>query len=414
MPADKDKLTATTVRQADLKAGRHWDGLGLYLEVTESGGRYWRLKYRFAGREKLLALGVFPEVSLAEARRRRDDARAILRSGRDPSQERRTTRESQKRAMQGKVAKVCADWLAFKRPGWSPDSTRKAEYVTRTYLLPKLGDLPIADLASKDCAPVLRALADRAPELAAKARQYLNGIIKHAIRDGLRDDGKLLVLDGVLPKATRGHFAAATMPEDIGDLMRAIRAYPAEVTRSALLMCAYTAQRPGVVASMRWAELSPDSTEWRIPAEKMKTRHAHIVPLPTQARALLEAMRQHTAGREFVFPPIARQSNPHLHRDALSKALRSLGFGGRHATHGFRGMFRTAGRERLGIAVDVLEAQLAHAKKDAIQKAYDRTSFTDERCRAMQRWADWLDGLELPSTVTPIRPRRQVQSGDPA
>lgn len=408
MPADKDKLTAVKLRSP--KPGRHWDGLGLYLEVTEAGGRYWRVKYRVAGREKLLALGVFPEVSLAEARNRRDAARSLLRNGQDPGEDRKAKREQDKRAMTGKVAKVCADWMTFKRKSWSSESARKAEYVTKTYLLPKLGNLPVADLASKDCAPVLRALADRAPNLAAKARQYLTGIIKHAIRDGLRDDGRLLDLSDILPKSKSGHIAAATMPEDIGDVMRAIRTYPAEVTRSALLMCAYTAQRPGTIASMRWDEVAFDSAEWRIPAEKMKTRHAHIVSLPRQALALLEAMKAYSAGREYVFPPLARQSTPHLHRDALSKALRSLGFGGRHATHGFRGMLRTAGRERLGIPVDVLEAQLAHAKKDAIQKAYDRTSFTDERCRAMQRWADWLDGLELPATVTPLRPKQSTFS----
>lgn len=403
MPAARDKLTAVALRNP--KPGRHWDGLGLYLEVTATGARYWRLKYRFAGREKLLALGVYPEVTLAEARKRRDEARAHLQAGTDPAEQRKADREAVRRDLNGTVAAVCAAWLEFKRPGWSPDSYRKAVLVTGQYLLPKLGPLSIATLASKDCAPVLRALAARAPELARKAREYLSAITRHAMRDGLREEGRMLVLDGVLPKMDKGHIPAATLPNQIGDLMRAIREYPGDIVRAGLLMCAYTAQRPGVVASMRWSEIDLDAAEWRIPPERMKTRHAHIVPLPRQALALLEHMRELRFSPEYVFPPIARRTTPHLSRDALSKALRSMGFTGQHATHGFRGMLRTAGRERLGIAADVLEAQLAHAKKDAIQKAYDRTAFNDERVNAMQRWADWLDGLDLPATVTPTRPK---------
>jgi integrase len=210
------------------------------------------------------------------------------------------------------------------------------------------------------------------------------------------------------------HIPAVTLPEEIGRLMAAIRSYPHEVTRGALLACAYTAQRPGNVAAMRWDEVSIEAAEWRIPPEKMKTRHAHIVPLPKQMLAILEGMRAYTAGREYVFPPLARQQSPHLHRDALSKALRIMGFSGKHATHGFRGMLRTAGRERLGIDPDVLEAQLAHAKRGRVQQAYDRTRFDDARRIAMQRWADWLDSLatgeESPVVVPLARRAKKVEA----
>ena len=408
MSKTTNKLSHTALRSP--KTGRHWDGHGLYLEVTERGGRYWRLKYRFGGKEKLLALGVYPEVSLAEARQRRDDARALLRDGREPTVEKRERRAEQAASDRGTFEVVCADWLAFKAKDWSAESQRKAEYVTRTYLLPKLRHAPIATLASKDVIPVLRDLAEKAPDLARKARQYLQGIVEQAIREGLREDGKLLVLDGALPKADKAHIPAETMPEDIGRLMQAIRAYPTAVTRAALLMCAYTAQRPGMVAEMRWADIALESREWRIPAAKMKTRHAHIVPLPKQAIALLDEMRAYSAKREYVFPPLARQKTEHLHRDALSNALRRMGYSGKHAPHGFRGMFRTAARERLGIDADILESQLAHAKKGDVQKAYDRTSFGAERKKAMQKWADWVDQL-----VNPGRPRRRkkIQENTP-
>lgn len=391
-----NRLSAVALR--NLAPGRHWDGAGLYLEVTPSTAPrrgYWRLKYRFAGKEKApLAFGVFPEVSAAEAREKRDQARELLRRDIDPAEHRKAAQDEAKRAAAGTFELVAKAWMAFKGKSWSPGSKRKAEYVITTYLLPSLKTRQVATLKSPEVAAVLRRLGDRAPDLARKARQYVQGIIRFAIREGLRDEGRLLILDEVVPKTDKSHIPAQTRPDEIAALMKAIRAYSSEVTRAALLMCAYTAQRPGTVASMRWDEIVLDAGEWHIPPAKMKMRHAHIVPLPRQALELLGTMRQYTAGREYVFPPLARQHNPHLHRDALSRALREMGLAGKHAPHGFRGMLRTAGRERLRIDSDVLEAQLAHAKRGDVQKAYDRTTFDDERRRAMQRWADYLDGLE--------------------
>lgn len=401
MGKDTDKLSAVALRNP--VAGRHWDGGGLYLEVTPKGSRYWRLKYRHGGKEKRLALGVFPEVTLAEARRRGDDARKLLRDGIDPSEQRKMDKADELRVARGTFGSVCAEWLGFKGKGWSDESKRKADYVTRTYLLPSLKTKKIATLSSKDVAAVLKRIAEHAPDLARKARQYAQGIVRFAINEGLRDEGRVLMLAEALPKTATKHIPAQTMPDGIGALMEAIRAYPTEVTRAALLMCAYTAQRPGMVVAMRWDELAIAAAEWRIPAEKMKTRHAHIVPLPRQALGLIESMRAYTAAREYVFPPLARQRTPHLHRDALSNALRRLGYAGKHATHGFRGMLRTAGRERLGIDSDVLEAQLAHAKKGNVQKAYDRTTFGDARCDAMQRWSDYLDGLKSDTVDSPAK-----------
>jgi integrase len=163
-----------------------------------------------------------------------------------------------------------------------------------------------------------------------------------------------------------------------------------------------TAMRPGIVASARWDEIDLDNAEWAVPADKMKTRHEHIVPLPRQALELLRAMKVYRVN-EYVFPPLARQKTPHLHRDALSAALRRMGFQGRHATHGFRARLRTMARERLAVDLDVLEAQLAHAKRGEVQKAYDRTTFDDKRRRVMQAWADYLDTLRTDGNVVPLR-----------
>jgi integrase len=231
------------------------------------------------------------------------------------------------------------------------------------------------------------------PSLASKARQYLGGIVHYAIREGLRDDGRLLSLRGAITNTQTNHISAATDPSDVRKVALAVHAYGVPVTRAALLVAMLTAQRPGVVAAMEWEEVDLENAEWRIPAAKMKTRHVHIVPLPTQAVEQLRRIRAYTEGTQYVFPPLARQQTEHLHRDALSNALRRMGLQGKHSPHGFRAMFRTIGRERLNIAVDVLEAQLAHAKRDEVQKAYDRTRFDDARREAMQKWADYLDKL---------------------
>ena len=323
----------------------------------------------------------------------------MLRAGIDPSNARVERKESARRLSDAAFPTVAAAWLKFKRKEWADETYRKAFYVADTYLIPNLRRRPITTLTTKQAADVLATIAETAPTLAEKARQYLGGIVQYAIRHGLREDGRLLSLRGAVPNHAKGHIPAATDPTTVARLVKAIEAYPTPVTRAALKLAALTAMRPGIVASARWAEIDLDAGEWHVQgrnadgSNRMKTGHDHIVPLPRQAIALLREMLVYTAEREYVFPPLARQATPHLSRDALSAALRSMGFQGQHATHGFRGMLRTVARERLNVDIDVLEAQLAHAKKGDVQKAYDRTTFNDERRKVMQAWADYLDGL---------------------
>lgn len=386
-----NRLTAVALKT--LPPGKHFDGGGLYFHVKASGSRLWRHKYRYGGKEKLQALGEYPEVPLAEARRRHAESRALLRDGIDPMAAKAEREEADRREHQAMFPEVAASWLDFKRPGWAPETYRKAEYVVNDYLVPGLRKRSIATLTTKQAIDALAPIALKAPALAVKARQYLGGIVDHAIRQGLRDDGRLLSLRGALPSQQKGHIAAATTEAEAADVVRAVASYDSPVTRCALQFAMLTAARPGVVVSAEWAELDLVRGEWMIPANKMKTRHAHIVPLPRQALALLAEMQAYSAGRKHVFPPLARQKSEHLHRDSLSKALREMGFQGKHATHGFRAMLRTVARERLKVPVDVLEAQLAHAKRGDVQKAYDRTQFLEERRDMMQRWADYLDAL---------------------
>lgn len=369
------------------------DGDGLSIEVWPNGGMYWRYRYRFANKAKRLSLGVYPEVPLKEARDKLAAARTTLRAGTDPSRDRREAKAALLTAADREFGKVAGDWLALNKPGWAPETYRKASYVIEQYLAPQLKGADIATLATPEARRAIGSVATRAPALAQKARGHLGSIIEFAIHRGLREEGRNLSLKGAVPKHGKGHIAAATNPEEIRSLLKAIDAYDSPVTRSALIVTMLTALRPGVVAGARWDEIDLEAAEWLVPAARMKTRHAHLIPLPDQALEELRAMLKFTAGSEYVFPPLARQKSAHLHRDALSAALRRMGLQGIHATHGFRAMFRTVARERLGIAADVLEAQLAHAKRGDVQKAYDRTQFLTERKGAMKQWADYLDEL---------------------
>ena len=369
------------------------DGDGLSLEVWPNGGRYWRFRYRFAGKAKRLSLGVYPEISLKEARESLVAVRATLRSGVDPSRDRKEAKLAQLGAEDRDFLKVSADWLEHNKPGWASETYRKASYVVEQYLQPSLKGLDVALLGTPEARRAIAKIAARAPALAQKARGHLGSIVEFAIHAGLREEGRLLSLKGAVPKHGKGHIAAATNPEDIRSLLLAIDAYDSPVTRTALVVTMLTALRPGVVAGARWSEIDLEAAEWLVPPERMKTRNAHLVPLPRQAVDEIKGMLKFTGGGDYVFPPLARQKSLHLHRDALSAALRRMGFQNVHATHGFRAMFRTVARERLGVPADVLEAQLAHAKRGDVQKAYDRTQFLQERVVAMQRWADYLDEL---------------------
>lgn len=395
------KLTALTVKNAG--PGKHFDGGGLFLHVTRTGAKYWRLKYRHAGREKLLALGVYPAVAIPEARDKANRARALLRDGHDPAAVRAERKAKAKRDAEAAFPKVAEAWIERNRGSWAPATLKKARYIIGDYLTPALRNHSIATLSSKAAADALGRIP---PTLAVMARSYLGRIVTYAMQEGLRDDGRLLSLRGAVQRAEKGHIPAAVDLADVRLVLEAVETYPVPVTRAALRLAMLTAQRPGNVAGMEWGEVDLEAAEWSLPAAKMKTRHAHIVPLSRQAVESLRGMLAYTDGQQYVFPPLARQTTPHLHRDALSAALRRKGLQGKHAPHGFRGMFRTVARERLNIPADVLEAQLAHAKKDEIQKAYDRTAFLDERRDAMQKWADYLDTLRAGGNVLPLKRKK--------
>jgi integrase len=383
------------------------DSGGLCIEVTPNGTKLWRYRYRFGGRAKMMALGRWNEITLQEARDRHKDARKLLANGSDPMDTRRTTVDQQERLERARFPAIAAEWLEYKRKRVAAETFRKTKLVVENDLIPPLRRYTVDTLATKDVTPVLDKIEARAPNIAVKARQHLGGIVAFAIQKGLREDGKLLSLRGTLSKLDKGHIPAITRPAELRPLLLAIDAYSSPTTRAALLLASLTAMRPIIVATARWAHIDLDAAEWHVPGKLMKTGNDHIVPLPKQAVALLKASKGDKPG-EYVFPSPARQKTPHLHRDALSKALRDMGFQGKHATHGFRGTLRTMARERLGVDIDVLEAQLAHAKRGDVQKAYDRTTFDDQRIKVMQAWADYLDNIRKDPAAKVVEIKRKA------
>jgi len=253
----------------------------------------------------------------------------------------------------------------------------------------------VATVATKDVLPVIRDTDAHSPEYARTAAGAAQAIVRLAIAEGHRPEGHLLDLDlrHNLPKRKRGHYSAATTPKVLTRVLRVIDGVPSPVTRAGLLLCCYLAQRPGNIVAIRWDQVDAQTSELFLPDPVMKMRRPHIVPLPKQALALLEALRPLTGGIGYVFPPMARQKNHHLTRDTLSKALRDAGLKGVQTPHGLRATLRTVARERLGVSADVLEAQIAHAKRGQVAAAYDRTGFLQERHVVMQAWADYLDEL---------------------
>lgn len=379
-------------------------GQGLFLLVLPSGVKQWQVRYREPeGRRGKKVVGIYPDMGIAAAHQTAAQLHQRIRMGESAvglydhlrmERETLTLAETQQQQETEDARKhsftVLSDaWLEDRKPGWAPTTYIKSTFIVQKRLQPSLGNADMRTLASKDVVPVLVELAAATPSIAVKARQCLNGIVDYCIVRGIRSDDQLLRLQRVLPRHKGGHIPAITKIQGVGPLIRAIMEYDGRVVRGGLLLAAYTACRPGVVASARWVEFDIDRVEWCIPAEKMKGRVEHVVSLPKQAVEMLNEMRQYGGG-EYVFPGVGKRRNPHLHRDALSKALRDMGFRGQHATHGFRAMLRTVARERMKIDIDVLEAQLAHAKADNIQAVYDRARFEDERRVVMQAWADFL------------------------
>lgn len=398
---DKKASNATAAERAI----KLFDGEGMYLLVQPDGGKYWRLKYRFAGREKLLALGVYPAVSLAEARRRRAKAKAALADGLDPSAEKQAAKRSTRAAAENTLEAVSTEWHGKNAHTWSADY---AAWVLRAFkadIFPWLGARPIDELEPPDLLQALRRIESRSALVTAhRVRNNLEQVYAYAIAAGLAKRNPATDLRRALKKLPeKRHHASVKDPKSVGALLRALDGYQGSfVTKCALRLAPLVFVRPGELRKAEGPEFDMDNAEWRIPAERMKMGAPHIVPLSTQALAILRELQPLTGKGKYVFPSQRSRQQP-MSENTINAALRRLNYGSDQMTaHGFRSMASTMLNEQ-GWNKDAIERQLAHGEKDKVRAAYNSAQHLPERRRMMQAWADYLDGLRSGAKVTSIK-----------
>jgi integrase len=399
-------LTDAAIRKAKAtgKRVRLYDAAGLYLEIVPAGGKWWRFKYRFAGKEKLISLGVYPEVRLADARVRCAEARQLLADGIDPSVHRQAQRAARAENAANTFEVVAREWFEKNSPTWAPShSTRVLRRLERD-VFPYIGGRPIGQIAPPEVLRVLQRIENRdVRETAHRARTDIGAVFRYAIATGRAERDAAADLRGALKPTNPEHFAAVTDPDALGELLRALWGYhdATPVVAAALKLAPMLFVRPGELRSAKWADIDLDSGEWKFTASKTKT--PHLVPLASQAVAIFQELQPLTGRGPYVFPS-ARSNQRPMSDNAVTAALRRMGID-RALTcgHGFRATARTLLDEVLGYRVDLIEAQLAHAVKDANGRAYNRTSFLPERRKMMKDWADYLDKLRASVKVIPFK-----------
>ncbi len=384
------------------KPAKLFDGGGLFLLVTPSGGKWWRLKYRFGGREKLLSLGTYPEISLQEAREKRDQARKQLANDIDPGTNRKAVKAAQVDRDTNTFEVIAREWMDRQAASWAPSHADKIIRRLERDIFPWLGKRPIAEITAPELLKVLRRIEERGVvETAHRALQNCGQIFRYAIATGRATHDLSSDLRGALPPVKGGHFAAITDPKEVGELLRAINGYKGElITKCALRLAPLVFVRPGELRGAEWSEIDLEAATWNIAAERMKMRVPHLVPLSKQAVAILRELHPLTGAGRFVFPGARGKDRP-MSDNAILAALRRMGFSKDEISgHGFRAMARTILDEVLNVRPDYIEHQLAHAVRDPNGRAYNRTAHLDERRKMMQKWADYLDEVVKKKVIT--------------
>ncbi|WP_457097538.1 tyrosine-type recombinase/integrase [Lysobacter sp. P5_B9] len=404
-------LSDTGIRKAKPgeKPIKMTDGGGLYLLLNPNGSRWWRWDFRHLGKRKTLSMGVYPDTGLADARQKRDDARKLLAAGVDPGGHRKATKAAMVDRAANSFEVVAREWLGKRT--WVPEYSAKVTAWFDNDVFPWIGARAVADLKAPDFLRVVRRVEDRgAIESAHRLLQNCGQVMRYAVATGRAERDPVSSLRGALPAPPEKHHAAITDPKAVGGLMRAIDSYAGSfITKSALRLAPLVFVRPGELRQAEWTEFDLDAAEWNIPAEKMKTRAPHLVPLSTQAVAVLTELNALTGQGRYVFPS-ARSSKRPMSNNAVLSALRRMGFEkGEMSGHGFRAMARTILDEVLHFRPDYIEHQLAHAVRDPNGRAYNRTAHLAERLKMMQAWADYLDAQK--ADIGKIVPIKRTASG---
>ena len=400
MPLNDLKVRTAKPREKPYKLS---DADGLYLLVTERGHKWWRFKYRSGGKEKLLSLGTYPEISLADARERRDEARKQIAHKIDPAALRKAQRQAETEEKET-FELVAREWHTTFTPSWT--ARHGATILSRLNhdLIPWLGSRPIKEIKAPELLSVLRRAESRgALELAHRLRAIAGQVFRYAVATGKAERDPSGDLRGAIPPPKVKHHAAITDPKEVAPLLRALDGYEGGfVVKCALRLAPLLFVRPGELRHAEWAEINLDEGVWNIPASKMKMKQAHIVPLCSQAIRILKELQEYTGAGRYAFPSVRTHARP-MSENTVNAALRHAGYDKDTMTgHGFRAMARTILDEVLQVRPDFIEHQLAHAVRDPNGRAYNRTAHLAERRKMMQRWADYLDELKAGAVVIPF------------
>ena len=399
-------LTDAAIRRAEPrdKAYRMVEGRGMYLWVTPSGGKLWRWAYVFEGKEKLMALGRYPDVSLAAAREQHGAARKLLASRVDPMAERKAAKRAERIAEEHSFANVATQWLEHWQDDKSPRHVDATKRRIATNILPSLGARPISEIEAPELVAMVRLIDKRgARDIAKRAFETTGQVFRYAIAHGYakRNPAAEIRPRDVL-KASRKTNYARIEAKDLPDLLRQIEVYPGtHLTRLAVKLMALTFVRTGELIAARWSEIDLEAARWDVPAERMKMRTPHIVPLSRQALEVLASLHLLSGGSGWLFPG---ERNParHMSNNTILKALERIGYKGRMTGHGFRGLASTLLHEQ-GYTHDHIELQLAHAPRNAVSAAYNHALHLKARAKMMQEWADFLEQTQRGAKVLHFR-----------
>lgn len=399
------KLNDVAIRKAkpEAKPYRMADGGGMYLEVTPNGSKYWRLAYRFGGKQKVLALGVYPEVSLTLARERRNEARKLLAQGIDPGEVRKATKSVSAERAANSFEVIAREWVASHMTNKAASHREKVIRRFELYLFPWIGGRPIAEITAPEVLGAVKRIEKLGIlETAHRALQTCGQVFRYAVQTGRAVRDVTADLKGALPATSTKHMATFTDPKQIAELLRAIDGFSGTFTvQCALKIAPLVFVRPSELRMARWADIDLDAGEWRYLVSKTKTDH--LVPLPTQVVQILRELHPLSGHGEYVFQGGHSPLRP-MSEAAINAALKRMGYDTKTQItgHGFRAMARTILHERLNIDPHIIEHQLAHKVPDALGAAYNRTKFIEQRRAMMQTWADYLDKLKAGADVIPL------------
>ncbi len=409
------KLSDLAVRQAKTKDKKYKlpDGGGLYCEVLTTGTKVWRYNYRLNGKQKTYTIGKYPEVGLSEARSKRDQAKAKVTAGIDPSKQKQFERKAIK---ENNFQAIAENWLEKHKPEWSESHYSRIKSYLNNDAFPLLGNRDVASIEAPDIIIVVEKVAGRgAIDAAKRVKGFIQQVFDYAVAHGKtkRNPARDVNLKLILPKTVKKHYAAITEPVQLGHLLRAIDNYHGTIqVRAALKLFPMVMVRPTELTSAEWSEINFDTSTWTIPAKRRKLeRHikeankpedAHIVPLSEQALEILKDLHQYTGNGKYLFPSVRSKTRP-IRNDTIRTALMAMDFDNNTITaHGFRGTASTF-LNTLGYRGDVIEAQLSHKDKNEIREAYNHADYMDERRVMLQEWANYLDSLRTGAEVIPIK-----------